>query len=337
VAAGDLIVIAVLSSNVNTATFTWPSGFTQQGIGASTGNFAHSSRFAVAVKRATASEPASYTVTVVGGPLSVALAASWTGRSNITFTTVTPGGSNSGTNVTLNLSGGTAAAGDDIAWLGMGSANGAYTASAPTSYTSQATAGPGGNFDYINLSTRDNVSAGATGTISGSYAGSTGIDAFGIVISLSSGLISGATSSSYTTPTLVSGDAGSQYYVAVSDTNGSTTSSLASLALPAPSISQQPTAQHIRSGQSASFSVTATGLGTFAYQWYANASIIGGATSSSYNTGTVTQSANGTLYSVTVTNANGTTTSSTAWLDVSASGQSTLGQWDPTLRVQGWF
>src|SRR5437016_487211 len=71
--------------------------------------------------------------------------------------------------------------------------------------------------------------------------------------------ISGATSSSYTTPATTSSDNGAQFFTVVSNAAGSATSSPATLtvnaAAVAPSIMTQPTSQTVTAGQTASFTV----------------------------------------------------------------------------------
>src|SRR6266850_1775401 len=73
--------------------------------------------------------------------------------------------------------------------------------------------------------------------------------------------ISGATSSSYTTPATTSSDNGAQIAVVVINTAGSVTSNAATLTVNvapvAPSITRQPTSQTVTAGQAASFSVVA--------------------------------------------------------------------------------
>src|SRR6266481_4911828 len=75
--------------------------------------------------------------------------------------------------------------------------------------------------------------------------------------------ILGATSSSYTTPATTSSDNGAQFSVVVSNTAGNATSAAATLtvnaAVVAPSITTQPANQTVTAGQTASFSVAATG------------------------------------------------------------------------------
>src|SRR5207245_1552847 len=72
--------------------------------------------------------------------------------------------------------------------------------------------------------------------------------------------ISGATSASYTTPATTSSDNGAQFTVVVSNSVGSVTSSAATLTVNVPpSITSQPVSQTVNLGQTATFSVTATG------------------------------------------------------------------------------
>jgi hypothetical protein len=95
--------------------------------------------------------------------------------------------------------------------------------------------------------------------------------------------ISGATNSSYQISSAASSDA-STYYVVVSNSCGSANSSNATLAVKDPvSITYSSPDQSICSGNSASFSVTASGSSPLNYQWYYNGSAISGATSASYS------------------------------------------------------
>ena len=132
--------------------------------------------------------------------------------------------------------------------------------------------------------------------------------------------ISGATSSSYTTPATTSSDNGALFTVVVSNSAGSVTSSAATLTVNpapvAPSITTQPASQTVTAGQTATFSVTATGTAPLSYQWQKNGAAISGATSSSYTTPATTSSDNGALFAVIVTNSVGTVTSSAATLTV---------------------
>src|SRR5690348_12134388 len=134
--------------------------------------------------------------------------------------------------------------------------------------------------------------------------------------------ILGANSSTYTTPNTTSSDNGAQFSVLVSNTAGSVTSSAATLtvnaAAVAPSITTQPASQTVTAGQTASFSVAATGTAPLAYQWNKNGVAINGATSSSYMTPATTSSDNGAQFTVVVSNTAGSVTSSAATLTVNA-------------------
>ncbi len=69
-------------------------------------------------------------------------------------------------------------------------------------------------------------------------------------------------------------------------------------------------------GQTATFSVTATGTGPFTYQWFENGVAIPGATSSSYTTSTTAASQSGSVFTVVVSNSAGSVTSAPATLTV---------------------
>ena len=127
--------------------------------------------------------------------------------------------------------------------------------------------------------------------------------------------IVGATSSSYTTPATSMEDAGTEYSVEVSNSAGTVTSSSATLTVVAVLITTQPSAQPVVVGQTASFSVTATGTG-LTYQWRKNGSNISGATSSTYTTPVTVIGDNGAVFTVVVSNSAGTTTSNSATLSV---------------------
>jgi hypothetical protein len=134
--------------------------------------------------------------------------------------------------------------------------------------------------------------------------------------------ISGANSSGYTTPATASSDDGAQFSVAVSNTAGSVSSNTATLtvsaAAVAPSITTQPASQTVTAGQTATFSVAATGTAPLTYQWKKNGAAIASATSSSYTTPATTTSDSGAPFTVTVSNSAGSATSSTAVLTVNA-------------------
>src|SRR5207245_6575276 len=86
--------------------------------------------------------------------------------------------------------------------------------------------------------------------------------------------ISGATSASYTTPATTSSDNGAQFTVVVSNSVGSVTSSAATLTVNVPpSITTQPASQTVTAGQTATFSVTASGTAPLSYQWSKNGKV----------------------------------------------------------------
>src|SRR5437588_7970326 len=78
----------------------------------------------------------------------------------------------------------------------------------------------------------------------------------------------------------------------------------------APAITTQPASQMVVAGQTATFTVTATGTAPVSYQWQSNGTAIGGATADSYTTPATTASDNGDQFTVVVRNAAGSMTSS---------------------------
>ena len=129
--------------------------------------------------------------------------------------------------------------------------------------------------------------------------------------------ISGATTSSYTTPATSLADSGTAYSVVVSNDVGTATSDAVILTVTmAPVITEQPVAKTVNLGATATFSVTATGTAPFSYQWKKNGTDISGATSSSYTTPATSLADSGTAYSVVVSNDVGTATSEAVILTV---------------------
>jgi hypothetical protein len=164
--------------------------------------------------------------------------------------------------------------------------------------------------------------------------------------------IAGSNSSSYTTPATTSSDNGAQFTAVVSNVAGSATSSAAVLTVSAaavvPSITAQPANQTVSVGQTATFSVAANGTAPLAYQWKKNSVAISGANASSYTTPATAGSDNGAQFTVVVSNAAGTATSSGATLTVNAastlqittaqlSGGFVAGGYSATLAATGGF
>jgi hypothetical protein len=160
------------------------------------------------------------------------------------------------------------------------------------------------------------VSANGTGTLT--YQWFTGAVGSGTAIS-------GATSSSYTTPALTATNSGTTYFVTVTDadcTDTTLTSTAATLTVSAtdaavpPTIVTQPVGETANVGGTATFSVVASGSGTLTYQWYRVAFssteismptagvAISGATGTSYTvpSNMTAQSNDGDNYFVVVTN-----------------------------------
>ena len=85
-----------------------------------------------------------------------------------------------------------------------------------------------------------------------------------------------------------------------------------------PSITTQPTGQIVAAGETAIFTVAATGTAPLSYQWKKNGTAISRATSSSYTTAAETTSDNGAQFNVTVSNSVGSVTSNALILTVNA-------------------
>jgi hypothetical protein len=135
------------------------------------------------------------------------------------------------------------------------------------------------------------------------------------------GPIIGATGTTYTTPPTVAGDNGTAYSVLVSSSNGtsvSSTGAILTVGTPTPlAITNQPQDTSVSVGQSASFSVTATGgSAALTYQWRRNGSNITGANAVSYTTPATTLADSGTTFSVVVGSAGESATSNNATLTV---------------------
>jgi hypothetical protein len=85
----------------------------------------------------------------------------------------------------------------------------------------------------------------------------------------------------------------------------------------APVFTSQPASQTVTQGQTATFSVVATGAAPVTYQWQKNNADISGATSASYTTPATVSGDNGATFRVTVTNSAGSATSNSVTLTVS--------------------
>ena len=129
--------------------------------------------------------------------------------------------------------------------------------------------------------------------------------------------IASATASSCTTPATVAADNTASFTVVVTNAGGTLTSTGATLTVNSPpGITTQPANQAVTAGQTASFSVAATGTAPLSYQWRKNGVDIAAATSASYTTPATAGADDGALFTVVVTNPDGTLTSSAATLTV---------------------
>jgi phosphatidylinositol-3-phosphatase len=134
--------------------------------------------------------------------------------------------------------------------------------------------------------------------------------------------VTGATSGTYSTGPTSAGDSGVSFTVVVSNSAGAVTSGAATLTVNAPavapSITTQPASQNVTAGQTASFSVLASGTAPLSYQWKRAGVAIAGAVASSYTTPVTTIADDGAVFSVTVSNSSGSVTSANATLTVGA-------------------
>ncbi|MBN3725617.1 DUF4982 domain-containing protein [Burkholderia sp. Ac-20379] len=132
--------------------------------------------------------------------------------------------------------------------------------------------------------------------------------------------IAGANGYTYTTPALQQGDSGASFSVEVGNPIGKAASNGATVTLvqpAAPAIVTAPLARNITAGQSAEFSVTASGSPVLSYQWLRNGTPIAGATGPVYDTPVMQVADSGALYSVLVKNSAGQITSDPVGLTVS--------------------
>lgn len=146
--------------------------------------------------------------------------------------------------------------------------------------------------------------------------------------------INGATGAGYDVAAAALADNGARFSVRVSNGVGQVTSTEALLTVNpvAPAITGAPAALTVPEGQGASFSVLATGSAPLTYQWRRDGVPIGGATAASYTLGTAALADSGASFSVVVSNAAGSATSTGAVLTVnpastSASDEGTRSLW----------
>lgn len=190
---GDILTVAVATTE--TVSIFKSDGTTSAGFSALANATTDGDRSRVgAVKSFTkvaSSEPASYVINIGGGNGFTFRAAivAHSGRSGIGVATATNDAGSSASPTSIPLTGVTAVAGDDILVINDiedTNTTGTYiVASTPASYTDRGSIANNGTFvaGLLDICTRDNVSAGATGTLtsSGSMSGGQG-ESCGIVI-----------------------------------------------------------------------------------------------------------------------------------------------------------
>jgi hypothetical protein len=136
------------------------------------------------------------------------------------------------------------------------------------------------------------------------------------------GTAAGTNSSTFSIAQAATGQTGAQIHVKVSNATGSATSNTVTLTVnpaapTAPAITQQPTNATVMAGQSATFTVTATGTAPLIYQWFMNGGAVG-TNSSSYTISQTTLGQTGAQIYVKVSNAVSSATSQTVTLTVNA-------------------
>lgn len=168
VAAND-IVLAICNYDSNTFTITWNNGFTL--LRTDTHSGPDGERTSYAWKRAGGSEGATYGATISSAIDWTVIYCAFSGRDTGTNPTISSANINTSANaspVTVTALGLTAATGDDLAWLAgldvnaTGIGNG-FTP--PASYTERGDIEQA--FANCSVATLDNASVGATGSISG--------------------------------------------------------------------------------------------------------------------------------------------------------------------------
>lgn len=132
--------------------------------------------------------------------------------------------------------------------------------------------------------------------------------------------IAGANGSQFITDSTSADDDRSHYTVVVSNAAGSVTSRFATLSVVAPvepSLEVVPLSDRVEIGESATFSVVASGTAPLRYRWYRNGDPISGATRDRYTTPPARAADDGAAYHVEVRNASGSVRSRPARIRIS--------------------
>lgn len=176
-ATDDIAILAISIDVASLPTFTWPSGFTQFDAATLSGPDGHA--YGSAWKRLTGADSGNYSITPSAGSGNDHLVdcALFSGR----HTTNPPVASTLATNTTANSSpisvsanGVTAVTGDDLLWIGAAdatSAPGGTSWSPPSTFTERQDDVNivGSGWCNGSIASKDNVSSGATGTITGTF------------------------------------------------------------------------------------------------------------------------------------------------------------------------
>lgn len=187
VQAGDLVVIMGYAFGESSSYVISSSGFTAGYSDEISGPaLGPNCTLSIIWKVATGSEPSTYTVSIGDAPEIFLIDGAWENRNTSSpfVIHVFTAASGSASPVTFNLTGGTADAGDDVIWAAI--TNGPSSAPSwtpPSSYTTGVAAYESSSYPGAYFAYRNDVSSGATGTLSGTETG-VGTDQIGFVISL---------------------------------------------------------------------------------------------------------------------------------------------------------
>jgi hypothetical protein len=248
----------------------------------------------------TVGQSATFTVAAVGtAPLSY----QWTkngmsvGTNSATYTTAATASSDNGAKIQVMVSNSKGSAPSSIATLTV---NVAATKPSITTQPANVTVAVGQTATFTVV---------ANGTAPLTYQWTKG------------GMNVGTNSATYTTAATTSADNGAQVQVTVSNSAGSTPSSVATLTVNAaatkPSITTQPANVTVTVGQTATFTVVATGTAPLTYQWTKGGMNVG-TNSATYTTAATTSADNGAQIQVTVSNSAGSTPSNMVTLTVTS-------------------
>ena len=285
-------------------------------------DFVVSGGTSVAIAPTIATQPASQSVNV-GGSASFSVTAN--GTAPLTYQWSKNGSVVSGaTGVTLSLS--NVQSGDAGSYtVIVTNTAGSATSSAATLTVNSAATVP----TITTQPTSQSVTVGATATFS---VAASGTGSLTYQWSKNGSVVSGATGATLSLSNVQSGDAGS-YTAVVTNSAGSVTSNAASLIVSTsasgPNIATQPESLTVTAGGSAAFTVVASGTAPLSYQWSKNGAAIVGATGSTFALSS-SQLSDAGSYSVVVSNATGSVTSTVATLTVNASASGS----GPLITVQ---